>query len=60
MKNKVGRPKKEGGDKSRQMTVKVPEYLMEQLDDKLRLQSFGSYVRNLIDNDLKGVPCLPL
>lgn len=55
-KKTVGRPKKTGTDETRQMNVKVPGYLMDQLEDKLKLQSFSSYVRILIDNDLKQVP----
>jgi hypothetical protein len=59
-KNKQGRPKKTGNSVIRQHNVGVPEYMMEQIVDKGKINqiSFSGYVRTLIENDLKDIPVL--
>lgn len=59
-KNKQGRPKKTGNSITKQRNVAVPEYMMEQVIEKGKINqiSFSGYVRTLIENDLKEVPTL--
>ncbi len=56
-KNKQGRPKKIGNSVIKQHNVGVPDYMMEQIIDKGKINqiSFSGYVRTLIENDLRPV-----
>jgi len=59
-KSKQGRPKKTGNSVIKQHNVGVPEYMMEQIIERGKINqiSFSGYVRTLIENDLKEVPTL--